>query len=321
MHVGADREQLGGDRAPAARARGRAERSPRGSCAARRCRRARPPAAGRGRCGRRRRRGRPRSGSRRRSCCRRRASARPGARAPTASALATQLAAATSSGRARASASAHELARGREHQDAARRRRPRPRRARSRRPRAWSGTRRRAPRSSSAPRAPPARRQLGDDVAHDGRQRVPVARRRRTGAGPRARASPSRHTAFVLTPPMSSPITPPSATLPDHASDPGHRSQGRRRRARGTRGSRTLSPAAQPDRRRGRTPSTLARAVRDRFGLDELYVADLDAIAGRPGQPGRRRGAGARGAGDGRCRHRDGRRRSPRSSSWASRGS
>ena len=28
---------------------------------------------------------------------------------------------------------------------------------------------------------------------------------------------------------------------------------------------------------------SLARAVRDRFGLDELYVADLDAITGGPG--------------------------------------
>jgi phosphoribosylformimino-5-aminoimidazole carboxamide ribotide isomerase len=29
----------------------------------------------------------------------------------------------------------------------------------------------------------------------------------------------------------------------------------------------------------------VTRAVRDRFGLDELYVADLDAIAGGPGSP------------------------------------
>ena len=29
----------------------------------------------------------------------------------------------------------------------------------------------------------------------------------------------------------------------------------------------------------------LARAVRERFGLDELYVADLDAIEGGPGSP------------------------------------
>ena len=33
----------------------------------------------------------------------------------------------------------------------------------------------------------------------------------------------------------------------------------------------------------GSDPVELTRAVRDRFGLDELYVADLDAIAGGPG--------------------------------------
>jgi phosphoribosylformimino-5-aminoimidazole carboxamide ribotide isomerase len=33
----------------------------------------------------------------------------------------------------------------------------------------------------------------------------------------------------------------------------------------------------------GSDPVRLTRAVRDRFGLDELYVADLDAIAGGPG--------------------------------------
>ena len=32
----------------------------------------------------------------------------------------------------------------------------------------------------------------------------------------------------------------------------------------------------------GSDPVRLARAVRERFGLEELYVADLDAIAGRP---------------------------------------
>src|SRR5215210_1715221 len=35
----------------------------------------------------------------------------------------------------------------------------------------------------------------------------------------------------------------------------------------------------------GSDPVRLARAVRDRFGLDELYVADLDAIAGGTGSP------------------------------------
>jgi phosphoribosylformimino-5-aminoimidazole carboxamide ribotide isomerase len=35
----------------------------------------------------------------------------------------------------------------------------------------------------------------------------------------------------------------------------------------------------------GSDPVGLARAVRDRFGLDELYVADLDAIAGGTGSP------------------------------------
>ncbi len=33
----------------------------------------------------------------------------------------------------------------------------------------------------------------------------------------------------------------------------------------------------------GSDPMNLARAVRERFGLDELYVADLDAIGGDPG--------------------------------------
>ena len=32
----------------------------------------------------------------------------------------------------------------------------------------------------------------------------------------------------------------------------------------------------------GSDPVEVTRAVRDRFGLDELYVADLDAIAGAP---------------------------------------
>ena len=36
----------------------------------------------------------------------------------------------------------------------------------------------------------------------------------------------------------------------------------------------------------GCDPLEVARAVRQRFGLDELYVADLDAIAGGPGHPG-----------------------------------
>lgn len=35
----------------------------------------------------------------------------------------------------------------------------------------------------------------------------------------------------------------------------------------------------------GSDPLHLTRAVRDRFGLDELYVADLDAIGGGPGSP------------------------------------
>ena len=33
----------------------------------------------------------------------------------------------------------------------------------------------------------------------------------------------------------------------------------------------------------GSDPVELTRAVRKRFGFDELYVADLDAIAGWPG--------------------------------------
>jgi HisA/HisF family protein len=36
----------------------------------------------------------------------------------------------------------------------------------------------------------------------------------------------------------------------------------------------------------GSDPVLLTRAVRERFGLDEHYVADLDAIAGGPGDPG-----------------------------------
>jgi phosphoribosylformimino-5-aminoimidazole carboxamide ribotide isomerase len=35
----------------------------------------------------------------------------------------------------------------------------------------------------------------------------------------------------------------------------------------------------------GSDPVHVARAVRERFGLEELYVADLDAIAGGPGSP------------------------------------
>jgi phosphoribosylformimino-5-aminoimidazole carboxamide ribotide isomerase len=35
----------------------------------------------------------------------------------------------------------------------------------------------------------------------------------------------------------------------------------------------------------GSDPVQLTRAVRERFGLDELYVADLDAIGGGPGSP------------------------------------
>jgi HisA/HisF family protein len=35
----------------------------------------------------------------------------------------------------------------------------------------------------------------------------------------------------------------------------------------------------------GADPVAVTRAVRDRLGLDELYVADLDAIAGGPGTP------------------------------------
>jgi len=36
----------------------------------------------------------------------------------------------------------------------------------------------------------------------------------------------------------------------------------------------------------GADPVALTRAVRDRLGLDEVYVADLDAIAGGDGDPG-----------------------------------
>src|SRR4051812_38154753 len=36
----------------------------------------------------------------------------------------------------------------------------------------------------------------------------------------------------------------------------------------------------------GSDPVSVTRAVRERFGLDELYVADLDAIAGGPGNAG-----------------------------------
>jgi phosphoribosylformimino-5-aminoimidazole carboxamide ribotide isomerase len=35
----------------------------------------------------------------------------------------------------------------------------------------------------------------------------------------------------------------------------------------------------------GSDPVVLTRALRERFGLNELYVADLDAIAGGPGSP------------------------------------
>ena len=77
VHVGADREQLGGDRAPApADGDARGDRRQVGAQRAGVDELARR-SAGRGRCDPRRRRGRPRSGSRRRSCCRRRASAHP----------------------------------------------------------------------------------------------------------------------------------------------------------------------------------------------------------------------------------------------------
>jgi phosphoribosylformimino-5-aminoimidazole carboxamide ribotide isomerase len=36
---------------------------------------------------------------------------------------------------------------------------------------------------------------------------------------------------------------------------------------------------------KGSDPVNVMRAVRERLGLDELYVADLDAIAGGPGRP------------------------------------
>ena len=72
----------------------------------------------------------------------------------------------------------------------------------------------------------------------------------------------------------------------------------------------------------GSDPVEVTRAVRERFGLDELYVADLDAIGGRPAaEHGRRRRAGARGAGDGGRRDRDGAGGRDGSSSWVSRGS
>ena len=60
----------------------------------------------------------------------------------------------------------------------------------------------------------------------------------------------------------------------------------------------------------GSDPVELTRAVRDRFGLDEVYVADLDAIAGAPGHGGGGRGAGGGGARDGGRRDVDRRTRS-----------
>ena len=71
----------------------------------------------------------------------------------------------------------------------------------------------------------------------------------------------------------------------------------------------------------GSDPVQLTRAVRERFGLDELYVADLDAIAGGPGNPDVVAALARGGAGDGGRRDRDGRRRSRGCSSWASRAS
>ena len=49
-------------------------------------------------------------------------------------------------------------------------------------------------------------------------------------------------------------------------------------------------------------PLALARAFRSELGLDELYVADLDAITGAGEQPRPIARAGARGARDGRRR-------------------
>ena len=139
----------------------------------------------------------------------------------------------------------------------------------ARRPRAWCGTRRRAPRSSSAPRA------------STGRSRR--ARRRPSRSDARSSASRSRQTSngrettrrCVAVAPdrlrvgaadVEADHAAHAATLPGHARDPGHRSQGRRRRARGARRARTLPPAAQPRSPRARTRSSVTRAVRDALG-------------------------------------------------------
>ena len=102
MDVGADREVAPTTPGTSRRGPARAARSPRGSCAARRCRRARRPAAARGRCGRSRRRGRPTIGMTSAVVLPTSMSSASGCASATASAVATQLAAATSHGRARA---------------------------------------------------------------------------------------------------------------------------------------------------------------------------------------------------------------------------
>ena len=174
VHVGADREQLRRRPGTSARARGRAERSPRGWCAARPCRRARPPAAGRGRCARRRPTRPAAIGITSAVVLPTSSISASGCSAPTASALATQLAAATSSGRARASArltSSPAVVRASSRPRA----RPRPRRARSATP---SRLVRNASESSavivSATSSAGSPAELGDDVA----QRRPSARSR-----------------------------------------------------------------------------------------------------------------------------------------------
>ena len=66
----------------------------------------------------------------------------------------------------------------------------------------------------------------------------------------------------------------------------------------------------------GADPVDVARALRDRLGLRELYVADLDAIAGGEGHDETLRALAARGRADGRRGR--GRRRRGRAGALAS---
>ena len=138
------------------------------------------------------------------------------------------------------------------------------------------------------PRAAPRRARRGRARPRTGAKGRAAGRRpaRRPSCSPRRRRGRSRR---------------PCATLRGHASDPSHRPQGRRRRACGARRASTLSAAEQPPRRgrrpgdgdaRGARPAGPARALRRGSRRDR----------GRRRPPRDAGGAGPRGRVDGRRR-------------------